>query len=445
MGIKPPEGLFIIAGASPDTTNLGVTALCYSVLSTLRAHCPNASVGVLDGGNGIRRDRFLIGEAEIEVYRIGLRIGRRYDLTSNASRVRWSLRHPSIPNPIARALRSARAVLDISGGDSFTDLYGPKRFHSVVTIKRLALDAGCPLILLPQTYGPFRDPECKAVAADLCRRATAAWARDSRSFAILKDLLGDSFDPERHHDGVDVAFLLPERDPNSALPQPIRTLLNERPRPIAGLNVSGLIYNDPESAKTRYGFKADYNALCLQLVEALVADGAEVLLIPHVGPPPPNVESDPTANADLLARLSPATRSRVHAVPFLHDPQAAKWVIARVDWFCGMRMHATIAGLSSGVPTAAISYSPKTLGVFEACGVGDAVHDPTRSAEAILLSKVIQAFRSRGPSASRGQHSIQLKSIAASLTPTLMLTLAKQLPTAVGKPRSDRRSQAIAP
>lgn len=445
MGAQAPEGLLIVAGAAPDTANLGVSALCYATLAGLREHCPDAPLGVLDGGNGIRRDRFLIGDAEIEVYRIGLRIGRRYDLVSNASRVRWSLRHPAIPNPIARAFRSARAVLDISGGDSFTDLYGPKRFHSVVTTKRLALEAGCPLILLPQTYGPFRDPECKAIASDLCRRATAAWARDSRSFAILKDLLGDSFDPERHHDGVDVAFLLPERDPGAALPQSIRTLLDERPRSIAGLNISGLIYNDPESARTRYGFRADYNALCLQLVEALVADGADVLLIPHVGSRRTSVESDPSANEHLLSRLSPTARSRVHAVPFLNDPQAAKWVIARVDWFCGMRMHATIAGLSSGVPTAAISYSPKTIGVFEACGVGDAVQDPTRNAEAILLSKVIQAFRSRDPSASRGRQSIQLKSTAASLTPKLMLTLAKQPPTAVGNSRSDRRFQAIAP
>jgi polysaccharide pyruvyl transferase WcaK-like protein len=39
-------------------------------------------------------------------------------------------------------------------------------------------------------------------------------------------------------------------------------------------------------------------------------------------------------------------------------------------------MHSTIAALSSGVPTAAISYSPKTLGVFESCEQGAHVADP---------------------------------------------------------------------
>lgn len=36
-----------------------------------------------------------------------------------------------------------------------------------------------------------------------------AWARDERSFDVLKDLLGDAFDPLRHRSGVDVAFGLP--------------------------------------------------------------------------------------------------------------------------------------------------------------------------------------------------------------------------------------------
>ncbi len=39
-------------------------------------------------------------------------------------------------------------------------------------------------------------------------------------------------------------------------------------------------------------------------------------------------------------------------------------------------MHSTIAGLSSGVPTATVTYSDKALGVFELCGQEDHVIDP---------------------------------------------------------------------
>jgi polysaccharide pyruvyl transferase WcaK-like protein len=58
-------------------------------------------------------------------------------------------------------------------------------------------------------------------------------------------------------------------------------------------------------------------------------------------------------------------------------------------------MHATIAGLSSGVPTAAVSYSDKTLGVFETCGQGEHVHDPRRLDTNALVDAVLRSFRER--------------------------------------------------
>ena len=39
-------------------------------------------------------------------------------------------------------------------------------------------------------------------------------------------------------------------------------------------------------------------------------------------------------------------------------------------------MHATIAGLSSLVPTSTVAYSDKAIGVFESCGQGREVFDP---------------------------------------------------------------------
>ena len=61
--------------------------------------------------------------------------------------------------------------------------------------------------------------------------------------------------------------------------------------------------------------------------------------------------------------------------PVLRSPGETKWLISQLDWFCGTRMHATIAALSSGVPVSAIAYSAKVQGVFETCGQGDAVAD----------------------------------------------------------------------
>ena len=367
-------------------------------------------------------------------------------------------------NPAVARLRAADAVLDISGGDSFTDLYGPRRFHNVASSKRLALEAGKPLVLLPQTYGPYRDPRYRALRRTSCRRAALAWARDPRSFEVLQELAGPDFDPQRHRCGVDVAFALEARPPHRPLPEPIATWLGcgtgfqpvgsgpalhrpvDSPQPcsvgppwptltdghrppcrpgegkapaeplsyaaaplapsplgpsvpsVIGFNVSGLIWHDPAGARTRYGFKADYRECVLGFLRRVLrGTDARIVLVPHVLTPPGHYESDPGANAAVQAALADelGAADRLAAVPPVYDPMETKWLIARCDWFCGTRMHACIAALSSGVPTAAIAYSVKTQGVFETCGQGGCVADPRAAGTADVVDRLWTAWQDR--------------------------------------------------
>ena len=85
--------------------------------------------------------------------------------------------------------------------------------------------------------------------------------------------------------------------------------------------------------------------------------------------PPPNEESDALACQRVLERFSTHGDRLVMSSTDL-DQSEVKWVISQMDWFCGTRMHATIAGLSTCTPTATVSYSDKALGVFETCGQG---------------------------------------------------------------------------
>ncbi len=200
-----------------------------------------------------------------------------------------------------------------------------------------------------------------------------AWARDERSFEVLKERLGDRFDPTRHRVGVDVAFGLPSHPP-AKLPTSFDESGGEPP---VGLNVSGLIYNDPNAARERYRFVLDYRELVARFVRWLIEErGARVTLVPHVVPGGDVVESDPRANRAVLKELGDFG-GRLSLLPEGFDQCETKWLISRCAWFCGTRMHSTIAGLSSGTRTATVSYSPKALGVFESCGLGEAVVDPT--------------------------------------------------------------------
>ncbi|MEZ5672734.1 MAG: hypothetical protein R3E08_10280 [Thiotrichaceae bacterium] len=55
--------------------------------------------------------------------------------------------------PTLRAILEADFVMDITGGDSFTDTYRMPRFRQSSWLKWLFIL--CNMILLPQTYGPL--------------------------------------------------------------------------------------------------------------------------------------------------------------------------------------------------------------------------------------------------------------------------------------------------
>lgn len=304
-----------------------------------------------------------------------------------------SSRFGLLPNRNVEAMRAARAVLDISGGDSFTDLYGLWRYRYVIMPKLVAIKARVPLILMPQTYGPFEDEASATAAGEIIRDSRVAWARDERSLAVAKELLASvgAETNDRLKLGVDVAFGL-RPTPPAGSPD-----YRNGAETLAGLNVSGLLWNHPDKAVSQYGFKADYRELILGIARGVLAHpGARLLLIPHVLSDGQSSESDETACEEVYRIIAgEAGGERVGVATDHAAASEAKWVVARCDWFCGTRMHSTIAGLSSGVPTAAIAYSPKTLGVFETCAQGDHVADPRSLDTAEVVAGTLRSFESR--------------------------------------------------
>lgn len=402
-----------VFGCALDTGNLGVSALGHSVLDAVLRECQgDAQITLMDHTHGHGPLNGFGGH----VARCGCRHSRRFYRPETLQTVRvlsglWK----GGGNYAAARLREADAVLDISGGDSFTDLYGRHRFRSVTLPKLMALRLDKPLVLLPQTYGPFNSADARRVAARIVQGAAIAMARDQRSFALLQDLLGEAFDPARHRCGVDVAFLLPVEEPGpSAMPTRAAEWFADGRSQVAGLNVSGLIYNDPQRARDDFGFVADYEALTRGLAEGLIARDARVLLVPHVVTPPGHYESDIEAAERLVASLPRAARERIAIAPSFTDPREVKGLIGKCDWFCGTRMHATIAGLSQGVPTAAVAYSIKTQGVFETCGQGEHVADPRHADTEEVVERLLASFdRREAARASLAEHLPSVRETAA--------------------------------
>ena len=213
---------------------------------------------------------------------VGVRLSRRWHRPESWAQVRFAQAVSARLNPLALRLTRADALLDLSGGDSFTDMYGPVRLAKVERAEGCRVSrAGTPVVLLPQTYGPFDTAAGRSQATRLVRRSALAYARDPLSHQRLLELAGQQADTSRCRPGVDVAFALRPRE--APIHPQLAELLGESATVTVGVNVSGLLCD--ASASERFGLAGDYLATMTALTRGLIADGAFVVFVPHVHEP----------------------------------------------------------------------------------------------------------------------------------------------------------------
>lgn len=282
-----------------------------------------------------------------------------------------------LPWRFAAAARRCDIVLDIGAGDSFADIYGAGRIRRMLLAQNMVLWGGTPLVLSPQTIGPFTTGWARRAALSVIRRARAVATRDD---------LSTGFAREMGHKGAlieatDVALRLPFEAPAPAGPDSkIRV----------GLNISGLLFSGGYTQDNMFGLKADYPTLVREIVGFFHARAeCELHLVGHVISESRAVEDDRSAGL-ALAEEFPGTV----VAPNFKGPSEAKSYIAGLDFFMGARMHACIAAFSSGVPVVPMAYSRKFEGLFGTLGYGYTADCKTEDAEAII-AKIRNGFEAR--------------------------------------------------
>lgn len=246
-----------------------------------------------------------------------------------------------------RAVGGVDCVLDIGAGDSFAEIYGPRRFFFMMVTKAMTLARGVPLLLAPQTIGPFTKPAYRLPAAAAMNRCVAVFARDETSRAVAAQMAPRT----RVALSVDVAFVLPYDD---------RSAERGGAKLRIGVNASGLLFAEAESGRNRFSLSYDYAAFTRALLQRLSArDDVEIHLVPHATSNT-NPGDDDGALADRLASEFP----RAIRVPNFVDPSAAKSYISSLDLLIAARMHACIGAFSSGTPVVPVAYSRKFTGLF---------------------------------------------------------------------------------
>ncbi|QGP78206.1 polysaccharide pyruvyl transferase family protein [Sphingobium sp. CAP-1] len=251
------------------------------------------------------------------------------------------------PGGFWSAVGAVDCVLDIGAGDSFADIYGPKRFAFLWLTKIMAIARRVPLILSPQTIGPFTGKLYRMLAAGAMRRSTAILARDQQSLNVVQAMAPQA----RSALSVDVAFVLPFED---------RSAERDGQKIRVGVNASGLLFHQAETGINRFGLGYDYARFTRDLLTRLAArDDVEVHLVPHA-----TSNGDPTDDDGRLADRLAGEFPNAVRVPNFSDPSAAKSHISSLDFLVAGRMHACIGAFSAGTPVVPVAYSRKFSGLF---------------------------------------------------------------------------------
>jgi len=241
-------------------------------------------------------------------------------------------------------------VVDITGGDSFSDIYGKKWMLRSSLVKILTLVNKRKLILAPQTYGPFKSKFAKKIATYIIDNSYSVMSRDRLSLDEISKLTQRNVELS-----TDVAFILPYK----------RNEIEGKKKKI-GINISQLLWSGGYTANNQFGLSLDYRNYILGIINEVIKRGDyEIFLVPHVVRLNKKEKVDFIEN-DLIAceEVASEYESFVNVAPIFEDPIEAKGFISGMDMFIGSRMHATIAAFSVNIPTIPIAYSRKFEGLF---------------------------------------------------------------------------------
>jgi colanic acid/amylovoran biosynthesis protein len=250
------------------------------------------------------------------------------------------------PYPMLAHGGNKRNVALEIGGDNYTLDYGlPAKF---LTLDRYLQEQHTPVVLWGASVGPFDEaPEFADAMLAHLRSLDAIYVRESTTIEYLRQREVAA----NVHEVADPAFALQPVAPQQAV------LDQLRPDGAIGLNVSPLMAKYVTS-----GDSDRWTSLCCAVARRLCEEtDHDILLIPHV-------TADPGNNDHLLLQaisrhLAPDYGDRVRCAPATLSAAETKWLIARCSLFIGARTHATIAALSSLIPTISLVYSNKGRGL----------------------------------------------------------------------------------
>jgi len=269
----------------------------------------------------------------------------------------WRLGKVDLPVPerlraLLREYSEADLIVAAGGGYLYTTSAARGNVVLIVTVASFLVGRwlGKPVVLYAQSIGPFasraqewfvrRALECVdliEVREKISLRLLERWGLRTPLVSV-----------------ADAAFLLEPREPEWA-----SDAIGPGSGPSVGLTVRRW-FRDPDD-------QAAYESSIAIFVDRLVETyGAEVVFVPQV-----TFTDGRDDDRESARRVAARTNGGDGVLVIEEELSAAevKWLCGQMDFFVGTRMHSNIFALSSGVPSLAIAYQPKSLGIMESLGL----------------------------------------------------------------------------
>ena len=317
-----------LLGFEFSSSNKGCEALSYSFLNLINKYFKEKNLEVLyfsNNGLGSIPDHF----KDLKISQVNLKI-----------------KDPSMK--MIRAMHSCKYIFDVTMGDSFSDIYSKELCLNDIKFKTIAELVCNNYVLLPQTYGPFKNKVVLQKSKKLLDKAKVIFCRDSMSYDYVKKISRN-----RNVDlTTDMAFMLPYDSKKYFIS---KSKIN------IGINISGLLIRGGFNSKNQFGLNFDYSEYIDEVLNYLSQDDKYCIhLIPHVIGVGNNARDDDYKSCEAYKIKFP----NCILTQAFDNPIDAKSYISNMDCFIGARMHSTIASFSSGVATIPFSYSRKFEGLF---------------------------------------------------------------------------------
>lgn len=358
--------------------------------------------GYLEDGDTFRA----IASISVSLIKCALWRLTRRDSILNTETLKWYLK--------------ADVVIDL-GGDTLTDSTILMTLWNLYPIL-LALVLKKPVMIYAQTIGPFRSPLTRIATAFILNRVNLTTVRERITLSYLKEL---GVEDSRFRLTADAAFLL---DPCSSdrideIFQREQVVLNSRP--LIGVSVSRLVsryaFPDVDSVEEKHVNFVETVAKVLDyLIDRLEA---VVLFVPHV-------VGDGMVAEEVIDSMSHRDNAR-NLCTEEYSADELKGVIGRCDVFTGARMHSTIASTSMAVPTVALAYSEKAIGIIGMMlGMNDYVVDIRKCNREEFLKqmteKIENAWLNRHEIKSELKQQVEHVKKQALLNTTLLIDLLQE-------------------